>query len=905
MALEPGTRLGNYKVISSLGAGGMGEVYLAEDTKLGREVAIKILPEAFTKDPERLARFEREARVLASLNHSNIAAIYEVGEAETEGSSCHYLAMELAPGVELGERLGRGPMGVDEALPIARQIAEGLEAAHGRGITHRDLKPSNIKIAADGDIKILDFGLAKAWEGSTETSADLTASPTLTARMTQAGVILGTPAYMSPEQARGEEADQRADIWSFGVILWEMLTGRRLFAEPTVSDTLAAVLRADLDLDSLPADTPWNVRRALERCLERDPKSRYHSVADARIELLSDAAPPAADGQTAERRRLLVPLAAAATVALIAGAWLGRQLWPVPDTEARPTHLSILVADIVADWSAIAITPDGRSLVYAGAEPRQLYHRPLGQPNAIPIPGTEGARSPFVSPDGQWVAFIAEGALRKVPLSGGTPVTLHQFANQTVNIHGGAWSTDGTLYMGLVGTKEFGYSTLVAIPEQGGEPRVLIPMIDDEGMPYERFYPQLLPGEDRLLFTRLDGNAFVEHSKVMVLDLATGVEAEILDQHGFAIYLPSGHLMAISSEDSFALMPFDSESLRITGAPVPIRNLIETRRRVGLAAHLAVTQDGTVVFERASPDGGGGQLVWLGLDGNTTEIPVAARDFGEVSLSHDGTQAALTIGPDPKRLWTYDFERQVLSAVTSHPAVAYAPVWMPDDRSLVFASGGDAEPFDIFLLALDSGEPARRLAETGTVWTVPWDVSPDGKTVAAFIWDPVSESDWDTILIPTDGSAAPESFSSEDTDEYHPRFSPDGRWIAFVSDRTGANEIYLKRFPEQGPLIQVTDQGAWNPSWAPDGSRLYFVAETTSEFMAVDIIWNGTPSFSRPQFVFQIPARYQPLGWAPWAGKMRDAERLLVIRQSSRTIEALDVILDWSTELERLAPTGR
>jgi serine/threonine-protein kinase len=430
-------------------------------------------------------------------------------------------------------------------------------------------------------------------------------------------------------------------------------------------------------------------------------------------------------------------------------------------------------------------------------------------------------------------------------------------------------------------------------------------MIDDHGTPYERLYPQLLPGDDRLLYSRVDGNARggLEASNVMVLDLATGKETEILDRHGYARYLPSGHLLASSGENSFSLMPFDSSTLRITGARVPLQDLIATGD-LETFAHLEVAQDGTIVFERASKNSRGKQLAWLDLNGEATEIPVAARDFREVSLSPDGTRAALSIGPEPTSLWTFDFGREVLSAVTSHSGSANSPIWTPDGKSLVFASGADEESWGVSLLTLGTGEPARRLAETGTVWTVPWDISPDGKTVAAFIWDPVSENDWDIVLLSTDGSTTPLPFSSEDTSEMQPVFSPDGNWIAFVSDRTGTDEIYLKRFPEQGPLIQVSNLGAQHPIWAPDGSRLYFVSVATAEFLAVDMTWNGTPSIGRPQSLFSIPPRLRPTTSGPWASQMRDADRLLIIDQNLQAITALDVILNWSNELERLAPTG-
>jgi Tol biopolymer transport system component len=568
------------------------------------------------------------------------------------------------------------------------------------------------------------------------------------------------------------------------------------------------------------------------------------------------------------------------------------------------THLSIPVIDIVDDTAVFDIASDGRSIVYSGGSPLKIYHRRFDRPDVVAIPGTEGGRSPVISPDGQSIVFHADTAIKRVPLAGGTPRAIHPQELIVFELGGGAWASDGTVYISAVGN-DFGYSTLLAFPEQGGVPRVVIPMADEAGKFYERLYPQLLPGEEQLLYVRLDGDQLdgVEASNVMVLDLETGVETMILPQHGFARYLPSGHLLAVSGTDHLDLMPFDLDSKAITGPSVPIQKLIRTQgSRTG--ALFEVAPDGTVVFARASLEESGARLAWLGLDGQTTEVRVATRRYENVSLSPDSSKAVVTVGPSPYSLWVYDFEREVLSAVTSHASGIFSPIWMPTGNRIALKTGGvDGEPHGVSLLDLDSGEPATRLAETGTVWTVVWDVSPDGKTIAAFIWDPVSENDWDIVLIPTDGSTEPILFSSEDSNEAGPRFAPNGQWIAFTSDRSGIDEIYLRRYPEQGPLIQVSSQGATTPFWGLDGSSLYFVALGTFDLMKVDLTWQGELSISPVQKLFTIPPGYRQYGWQLWASGLSEERGLLVIHNEQQVIESLDVIFGWATELERMAPT--
>ena len=894
-----GRRISHFKIISKLGVGGMGEVWRAEDTQLGREVAIKMLPEEFSADEERLARFEREAHVLASLNHPNIAGIHQVEVVEDR----RFLVMEFAEGEDLSERLSRGPIPPDQAIHIALQIAEGLEAAHGRGIVHRDLKPANVIVAPDGQVKILDFGLAKESQRASQTSPDLTATPTLTAQMPQAGAILGTAGYMSPEQARGGEADQRSDIWSFGVMLWEMLTGQHLFVEPTVSETLAAVLRADLDLGILPHETPWRVRDVLARCLVRDPNNRLHSIADARIAMTVEEEPP----EVAESLRRAQPwglIGLIVAVALVAGLLVGRSLWPRAEIERMPARLSIEIESITSESNRIALSQDGRSLVYSGGDPPRLYHRPLDQLDSIPIAGTEGSQSPFFSPDGEWVAFLAGTSLKKVPLQGGRPVVLYQFPGKVASLRGGAWSTEGRIFVSFLSTGSYGYATLLELPEQGGEPREVLPTLGADGKHSEHVQPQLLPGQGRLLFNRLRGDRFyaAANSDVQVVDLVTREVTTVLEKHGLSRYPPSGHLISVSGPGTVTVAPFDAETLEIVGPTVPIRDLIQTGPD-GIDGHLATADNGTVIFQRALPESQLKELVWLDLDGGTSTVPIESRQFAAAVLAPNGERAVVSIGGRMagQRLWLYDFERQVLSILTTD-VETFAPVWSRDSNDLIFQAIGDSASLGIQRLPAVGGS-ADLLAETGTVWTSPWDISPDGETLALFLWNPETETDWDILLTSTRGGGSPTTFAHESTDEYHPRFSPDGEWLAFVSNRTGNYEIFLKRFPEEGPLIQVTHQGGRYPMWAPDGSRLLYLTEDHSVLMAIDVTWGEQPEFGSAYKIVEIPPALRPSNsWAAWASLSLDGQRLLTVLSRPRVIERLTVILDWSQELKRLAP---
>ena len=668
MALSLGTTLGPYQVTAKIGEGGMGEVWQARDTKLDRDVALKVLPEAFTSDPDRLARFEREAKVLASLNHPNIGSIYGLEEAE----GVRALVLELVEGPTLADRIKQGPIPIDEALPIAKQIAEALEAAHERGVIHRDLKPANVKVREDGTVKVLDFGLAKALEG--DAGSDPSEAPTLTAAATRAGVIMGTAAYMSPEQAKGKTADRRADIWAFGCVLYEMLTGQRPFVGDDVSDTLAAVLRAEVDLDALPDAIPARLRQIVRRCLQKDPKQRLHDVADLRLAMdgaFETTVPQTAEAVVAPALQVWqrpVPAAIAALTLLAIG---GLTVWSL--TRPAPTLVARFPIQLAADEAfsgtgrpIVAISPNGSHVVYSANNGLSL--RPLDQLHATPIPGTDGARNPFFSPDGQRIGFHAAGQLKRVSVSGGAPVTLGE-AN---NPWGASWGADDMILYGQ------GSQGIWRVPGTGGTPEQLIPMEDGE----QAHGPQMLPGGEWVLFTfRPSGASSWDQAQIVVQSLETGERSVVIDGGRDARYVATGHLVYALNGVLLAA-PFDLGERRVIGGPVAlVEDVSDAGARTG-AAQFSLAANGSLVYV---PGFGGAafdltsRLVVTGRDGAGTPLAEIAGTGWYPRYSPDGTRVAFAAQhADGADVWVLDIERGTRTRLTSEGLNRFFPVWSPD-----------------------------------------------------------------------------------------------------------------------------------------------------------------------------------------------------------------------------------
>ena len=683
----PGTRLGAYELTAPLGAGGMGEVYRARDTKLGREVAIKILPSAFTHDTERRARFEREARVLATLNHPHIGAIYGLEHAD----GVQALVLELVDGETLADRIARGPIALDETLGIARQIADALEAAHEKGIVHRDLKPANIKITPDGVVKVLDFGLAKAASGDTAT-ADLQ-SPTITVGGTREGIILGTAAYMSPEQASGRTADKRADVWAFGIVLYEMLSGRQAFPGETTSEVLAKVIEREPDWTALPASTPPRLRELLRRCGRKDPKTRLQAIGDARIqieELIIGATDETATAVAAQPRAqrsarfawIVAAVSLALAVSIAISPWAPWQSLPALES---PHRLSAeLGTDAVIPGTAahLALSPDGSVLAFQGEKngSEQLYVRKLEQLQAVPLPGTVGASQPFFSPDGQWIGFFAEGKLKKVAVAGGAAATICDAPQP----RGGAWGEDGDIVFSIAASVSSPRNSLLRVSSDGGTPQPATTLSDDE---VTHRWPQVLPGARAILYTAHNrANNYADAN--IVVQTLPNAPRKILQRGGsFGRYVPSGHLVYVHDGTLFAA-PFDHVALEVTGPGRPVIENIANNPFNGSAA-FAFAANGTAVYLPGQTSSTELPIEWLTRDGKTTPLRAATAIWSHPQFSPDGTRLAINIIDNGQTdIAVYDWARDILTPLTFGAEPDRTPAWTPDGRRITFVSGG-------------------------------------------------------------------------------------------------------------------------------------------------------------------------------------------------------------------------
>ena len=827
-----GTTLAHYRITAALGAGGMGEVWRATDEKLGRDVALKVVPEEFARDPVRMARFEREAKVLASLNHPNIATLYGLetvtSGTETEtGTETVFLAMELVEGLDLSERIARGSIPVDEAIPIALQIAEALEAAHEQGIVHRDLKPANIKLTEDGVIKVLDFGLAKEWvaEGVDSSSS---MSPTLTQHATAAGVILGTAAYMSPEQARGKKVDRRADIWAFGVVLWEMLTARRLFEGDTVTDVLAAVVRQEIDLKALPTDVPATVHHMLGRCFDRDPRTRLRDIGEARVALNAQpgAAPDEIGRVTAAPRRWWIGIAAAC---LLIGLALGMLVsWPSQRERSapnRPARTIVLPADGRSIDDSQAISPDGRWVAFT-ADGR-LWIRNLGELEGREVPDSDGARLPFWSPRSDAVGFAVGDGLFSFSVQGGSTVELCRFSGG--DFTGGAWSEIEGIVFTLSRASWDG--DVLRVPEDGGTPE---PFTRADSKRGERrlHQPHFFPNGQDLLYTVVtrdvnSGEVAVDRDGVRsFLDLGPGATRPA--------WSPTGHIMysrgtGLDTSLSLWALPFSLETMTPTGEPF----------RIAASGALAsVSANGTLVFgllEQAPQ-----QLVWVDRGGHTLGTvgdPIQSTIWSP-AISPDGRRIAATVDWDEMSVW--DADRSVRTRVSGESESPLFADWLPNGREIAYSLHGGGE--EIVVRRADGSGDARVLLRREGLAAPSF--SPDGALFAFYIVDPDTGRDlWAAAV---DSLEDPFVLLRTPANEALPRISPDGEYVAYQSDASGRWEVYVQPFPEGEGRWQISSLGGQHPRWNPQGNELFFVSG--DDLMAVEV---GT----KPEFRVGTPFR--------------------------------------------------
>jgi Tol biopolymer transport system component len=884
MSLSAGTKLGPYEITGHIGSGGMGEVYRAMDSKLGREVAIKTLPAALASDQDRLARFEREAKLLATLNHPHIASVYSLDEHD----GTLYLAMELVEGTTLEEMLKPGALSIEDALRIALQIAQALEAAHDKGVIHRDLKPGNIMVTADGQVKVLDFGLAKAFATDTE-EASPGRSPALSLAMTQQGIILGTAGYMSPEQASGQATDQRADIWAFGVVVYEMLTGLPLFSGESVPHILASVLKTDPDWGRLPERMHPRLRQMLERCLAKKPRVRYHAIADARVDIEEALGDPA--GLTVERGLQAPPqsqaLVLSVAFALMLGALAaGTTVWLLKSGPAASAADMIRLQRALPPgeefthgggaMTPLALSPDGRTVVYAVGG--QIWKHEFASGQSTPIAGTEAGAAPFYSPDGQSIGFFAQSQLKKIAIDGGgASETLCDAPNGV----GGSWGADDTIYFA-----PFNTSGIWKVTADGDdcEPVTTVKRADGE---ISHRWPQALPEGKGVLFTRwngpgddetyIDAHLFADSSRKV---LAEGATTGRWTSSGHLVYSRAGVLTATR---------FDLATLQTSGSAVSldigVMDMEGSAYALSNAGHLAY-----IAEDRAER-----VLVWVDRQGNRELITeVEPRRYESAVVSPDGRKVAVTISGSTWDIWTFQFGRPGLTLLApSAGSSSQWPLWTEDSNDVIYR--GTRNGFrDLYRFAVDGSDSAEtRLTESENMKSTA-QVSNDGQWLVYEEIDPESGTDlWRLAL---DGESDPEPLVVTDYTEANGRISPDGNWLAYNSNRSGQNEVYLRPFPGPGGRSTVSGiEGGFDPHWSTAGDELFYLSG--NRMMSVSVATEPDLDIGTPEVLFE--GVYDPLAFDVGAD-----DRFLRIQpvESQEPAAQFEVVINWFEELKRQVP---
>ncbi len=894
MALLTGSQIGPYHIVSPLGVGGMGEVYRATDSRLRREVAIKVVPEVTAGNPDRMARFAREAQFLAAMNHPNIASIYGFEESPTMLA----LVMELVEGPTLAERLAQGPLPLEDGLPILRQITEALEYAHDRGIIHRDLKPANIKVKPDGTAKVLDFGLAKALSEDINT-AEISNSPTLTAAATKAGLILGTAAYMSPEQARGKTVDRRADIWSFGAVVFEVFTGTVAFKGDTVSDTLAAVIRGEPDWSLLPPKIPHEIQQLIRRCLDKDARTRLQSIGEARIALenassgrnssiigvlpISD---PVTKAAQPEDRALKLPAGAALAALLIVAGYLAGILFHrgnASDGAAiRFTIMPPAGTSLNSALRTVAISPDGARIAISAStsDGPRLYLREMNAASPVAVSGADGAVNPVFSPDGKWLAFFVGAQLRKISLDGGAPVTV---ADGISTAKGMSWGTDHNIYYAPAVN-----SGILRISDGGGKPQPVTQLQSGE---LAHISPEVLPDGKALLFTVFSGGneddgALVAQkigSNERKVVIPKGVEARFLAPNHL-LYMRGGSLMATT---------FDPKSLEVSGTPVTAIQDILMGSSLG-SAQYDLSNSGTLVYVNGGRQAVENSLVIAEHDAKVQPLPVKPNLYGSPRFSPDGNLLALTLRlPDPD-IWIYDLGRGALRRISFAPGEDELPVWSPDGKRIAYASNGRQQAF---VVAVDgSGQEESLMKNDSHFHLQSW--SPDGKLIA---FERLGVSgQYEIWMLPLEGERKPYSYLASQFRLSQPAFSNDGHWLAYTSNESGRGEVYVQRFPGPGEKVQVSTDGGTNPVWSHDGKQLVY--ENSGTLWATEVLLS-------PFRIGKSRVLYQGEIWNDAAGPnyalAPGAHKIVVVeRVKDPDGGNVKVVLNWRQELQNQSGSG-
>jgi serine/threonine-protein kinase len=902
MALAPGTRLGPYEIGARIGAGGMGEVYRATDLNLVRQIAIKVLPDTFAHDPERLARFEREAKTLASLNHPNIAIIH--GFDKTNGLPA--LVMELVEGETLADRIAQGPIPVDEGLLIAKQIAEALEAAHEQGVIHRDLKPANVKIRPDGTVKVLDFGLAKALD-SAATPTGTSHFPTITspATMTGIGVLLGTAAYMSPEQARGKPVDKRADIWAFGCVLYEMLTGRRAFDGDDATEILGAVVKLEPEWAALPADLPPAVLALLQTCLAKDPHKRRVEAATA-LFIVDHAASLAARAETSQgpgRAGASVPFRRAAFIAaasclIVAAIAVAATRWLTRPAPARIVKLAIATTPETAltingNDRDLAITPDGSRVVYVGNNGTELFVRRLDALEPVSV-FTGAPRGPFVSPDGLWVGFFDNiRVLKKVAITGGPPVTI---ATLDGDPRGAFWTPDDAILFATAGPS----TGLEQVSAAGGTTTVLT-RPDGAGGEADHAWPEGVPGGRFVLFTILPLSGGLDVAQIAVLDRQTGTRSVVQKGGSHAHYIRSGHLIYAAANTLRAVV-FDPATLETRGTPIPVvPDVVTTTSAVGGGVDAAIATDGTLVYvQGVAAFGASRTLVWVDRDGRETPILAPPRAYVHPRISPDGDRVAASSQDQEYDIWLWT--RGTLTPFTFGPGVDSYPVWTADGKRLIFIS--EREGFNLFWQAADGTGAAERLTRSRNAQAATG-VSPDG---AHLIFTEYSETTGNDVLeVELTGTHTVTALVQYRFAERNGTVSPAGRWLAYEANDSGQFEIYVRPYPDvKSGVWKVSTGGGTRPLWSPKGQELFYMSPAGA-IMRVGVDGGTSWAATTPTTIVKAGIA---TGLSASPGRVydvsSDGQRFLVLRPASEPNAPppqLIVVQHFDEELKRLVPT--
>ena len=907
MALETGTRIGVYEVTGKLGEGGMGEVYRAHDTTLDRDVALKVLSEAFTADPDRLVRFQREAKVLASLNHPNIGGIYGL---EAAGES-QALVLELIEGPTLADRIAEGPIPVEEALTIATQMADALEAAHEEGIVHRDLKPANVKVRPDGTVKVLDFGLAKAvhpevgdGSGAENPTISLTGA-------TQMGMVVGTAAYMAPEQAKGKPVDKRADIWAFGVVLLEMLGGKRVFDGETPSETLAAVMMKDPSWEVLPTDLPATLDNVLHRCLEKDPRKRVRDIGDVRLAMegaFETAAATPTEASSAPTLNLWqqpVPLAVGALALVLV---VGLSVWALTRSEPDlrlgrfaipvPVGSRLNIGNVSHD---LAVSPDGGMLAYlAGTSsdlfgPKDLLLRSLSDFTATTIAGGAALYQPFFSPDGQWVGFIDvnDQELRRVSVTGGSAIPI---CDLPATMAGASWGEDDTIIFGTTALDD----GLWRVEASGGLPEQLTTPDAAQGV-LTHSWPQILPGGQHVLFT-MNANP-VDDSQIAVLSLDTG-EQKVVARGGFhARYIQTGHLV-YGVGNTLRAMAFDLNRLETVGPPISVLDDVMTK--ASGAADFGVSQNGSLVYVPATAAASTGRmLVWVNRQGQEQELPVTPAAYESPRISPDGRYVAVEVRSENTDVQVYDLQRNTPTRLTFDAGNDGFPLWMPDGQRVLFRSNRDGAP-NVYAKAADGTGQVERLT-TSDENHYPDDLTTDGERLVFYINR--GHADMEVIPVgPNNSAEEGETLVQTEFNEGVAHLSPDDRWMAYISNESGQFDVYVRPFPNvDDGRWQISRNGGLSPVWAPDGEELFFRDATSLDMMVVGVDTQSGFSPGNPTVLFEAPYRM----WRPGIGRAfdvsPDGERFLMIKAGETQESGADLdiafVQNWVEELKERVPT--